>query len=68
MRNGETMKNLMINAFGDVVERTDYGNHKNQLNLFNNLNELVQENRTADDILDFLFSRPQLDKLKRESV
>jgi hypothetical protein len=50
------------------VERTDYGNHKNQLNLFNNLNELVQENRTADDILDFLFSRPQLDKLKRESV
>jgi len=68
MRNGETMKNLMINAFGDLVERTDYGNHKNQLNLFNNLNELVQENRTADDILDFLFSRPQLDKLKRESV
>ena len=68
MRNGETMKNLMINAFGDVVERTDYGNHKNQLNLFNNLNEIVQENRTADDILDFLFSRPQLDKLKRESV
>ena len=68
MTNGETMKNLMINAFGDVVERTDYGNHKNQLNLFNNLNELVEENRTADDILDFLFSRPQLDKLKRESV
>ena len=68
MRNGETMKNLMINAFGDLVERTDYGNHKNQLNLFNNLNELVEENRTADDILDFLFSRPQLDKLKRESV
>ena len=31
------MKNLMINAFGDVVERTDYGNHKNQLNLFDNL-------------------------------
>jgi len=29
------MKNLMINAFGDLVERTDYGNHKNQLNLFN---------------------------------
>jgi hypothetical protein len=68
MINGDIMKNLMINAFGDVVERTDYGNHKNQLNLFNNLNELVQENRTADDILDFLFSRPQLDKLKRESV
>jgi|TARA_B110000240_G_C13131260_1_gene296956 hypothetical protein len=68
MINGDIMKNLMINAFGDVVERTDYGNHKNQLNLFNNLNELVQENRTADDILDFLFSRAQLDKLKRESV
>jgi hypothetical protein len=68
MINGDIMKNLMINAFGDVVERTDYGNHKNQLNLFNNLNEIVQENRTADDILDFLFSRPQLDKLKRESV
>ena len=68
MINGDIMKNLMINAFGDLVERTDYGNHKNQLNLFNNLNELVQENRTADDILDFLFSRPQLDKLKRESV
>jgi|TARA_R110000772_G_scaffold46928_1_gene107298 hypothetical protein len=68
MINGDIMKNLMINAFGDVVERTDYGNHKNQLNLFNNLNELVEENRTADDILDFLFSRPQLDKLKRESV
>ena len=68
MINGDIMKNLMINAFGDVVERTDYGNHKNQLNLFNNLNEIVEENRTADDILDFLFSRPQLDKLKRESV
>jgi hypothetical protein len=68
MINGDIMKNLMINAFGDVVERTDYGNHKNQLNLFNNLNEIVQENRTADDILDFLFSRVQLDKLKRESV
>jgi hypothetical protein len=68
MINGDIMKNLMINAFGDVVERTDYGNHKNQLNLFNNLNEIVQENRTADDILDFLFSRAQLDKLKRESV
>ena len=51
------MKNLMINAFGDVVERTDYGNHKNQLNLFNNLNEIVEENETADDILDFLFNR-----------
>ncbi len=30
------MKNLKINAFGDVVERGlyDYGTHKNQLNLF----------------------------------
>ena len=46
------MKNLVINAFGDLVERTDYGNHKNQLNLFDNLNEIVEENRTADYILD----------------
>ena len=30
------MKNLIENAFGDLVERTDYGNHKNQLHLFNN--------------------------------
>ena len=51
------MKNLVINAFGDLVERTDYGNHKNQLNLFDNLNEVVEENITADDILDFLFNR-----------
>ena len=62
------MKNIVENAFGDMVERTDYGNHKNQLNLFNNLNEVVEENITVDDILDFLFSRPQLDKLKKESV
>jgi len=41
------MKNLVENAFGDLVERTDYGNHKNQLNLFDNLNEIVEENRTA---------------------
>ena len=34
-------KNLVENAFGDIVERTDYGNHKNQLNLFDNLNEIV---------------------------
>ena len=27
------MKNLVINAFGDVVERTDYGNHKNQISI-----------------------------------
>ena len=47
-------KNLVINAFGDLVERTDYGNHKNQLNLFDNLNEVVEENITTDDILDFL--------------
>jgi hypothetical protein len=68
MINEEYMKNLVENAFGDIVERTDYGNHKNQLNLFNNLNEVIEENITADDILDFLFSRPQLDKLKKESV
>ena len=32
------MKNLIVNAFGDVVERGlyDYGTHKNQLNLFDN--------------------------------
>ena len=51
------MKNMVENAFGDLVERTDYGNHKNQLNLFDNLNEIVEENETADDILDFLFNR-----------
>lgn len=50
-------KNLVENAFGDIVERTDYGTHKNQLNLFDNLNEVVEENRTANDILDFLFNR-----------
>ena len=33
MINEEYMKNLVINAFGDVVERTDYGNHKNQLSI-----------------------------------
>jgi len=53
----ENMKNLVENAFGDLVERTDYGNHKNQLNLFDNLNEIVEENETANDILDFLFNR-----------
>jgi len=57
MINEEYMKNLVENAFGDIVERTDYGNHKNQLNLFHNLNEVVEENITADDILDFLFNR-----------
>ena len=50
-------KNLVINAFGDLVERTDYGNHKNQLNLFDNLNEVVEENITTDDILDFLLKK-----------
>jgi len=55
MTKGENMKNMVVNAFGDLVERTDYGNHKNQLNLFDNLNEIVEENITADDILDFLF-------------
>ena len=50
-------KNLVINAFGDLVERTDYGNHKNQLNLFDNLNEVVEEKITTHDILDFLFNR-----------
>ena len=39
MIKGDNMKNLVINAFGDLVERTDYGNHKNQLNLFDNLDE-----------------------------
>ncbi len=62
MINEEYMKNLMINAFGDIVERTDYGNHKNQLNLFDNLNEIVEENETADDILDFLFNRKKGNK------
>ena len=57
MINEEYMKNLVINPFGDLVERTDYGTHKNQLNLFDNLNEIVEENRTADNILDFLFNR-----------
>tara|TARA_R100001463_G_scaffold22639_2_gene54293 strand:- start:2134 stop:2325 length:192 start_codon:yes stop_codon:yes gene_type:complete len=57
MTKRENMKNLVENAFGDLVERTDYGNHKNQLNLFDNLNEIVEENETADDILDFLFNR-----------
>tara|TARA_R110002020_G_scaffold128484_4_gene287962 strand:- start:70 stop:243 length:174 start_codon:yes stop_codon:yes gene_type:complete len=33
MINEEYMKNLVINAFGDVVERTDYGNHKNQISI-----------------------------------
>ena len=56
------MKNLVINAFGDLVERTDYGNHKNQLNLFDNLNEIVEENETANDILDFLFNRKKGNK------
>ena len=58
MTKGENMKNLVENAFGDIVERTDYGNHKNQLNLFDNLNETVEVSThltTADDVLDFLF-------------
>ena len=62
MRYGENMKNLVENAFGDIVERTDYGNHKNQLNLFDNLNEIVEENITTDDILDFLFNRKKGNK------
>jgi len=37
--------------------------NKLQLNLFHNLNEIVQENITTDDILDFLFNR----KNKRET-
>ena len=59
MLNEEYMmyKNLVVNAFGDTVERTDYGTHKNQLNLFDNLNEIVKENRTANDILNFLFKK-----------
>ena len=42
MTKGENMKNMVVNAFGDLVERTDYGNHKNQLNLFDNLNEIKE--------------------------
>ena len=33
MINEDNMKNLVINAFGDIVERTDYGNHKNQISI-----------------------------------
>jgi hypothetical protein len=62
MINEEYMKNMVENAFGDIVERTDYGNHKNQLNLFDNLNEVVEENITANDILDFLFNRKKGNK------
>ena len=51
------MKNLVENAFGDIVERTDYGNHRNQLNLFDNLNEVVEDNITVADILGFLFKK-----------
>ena len=40
--------------YKNLVEKTT---HKNQLNLFDNLNEVVEENRTANDILDFLFNR-----------
>jgi len=43
MKNEEYMKNLTINAFGDLVERTDYGNHKNQLNLQDKLNEIQKD-------------------------
>jgi|TARA_B100001094_G_scaffold326835_1_gene383754 hypothetical protein len=43
MINEEYMKNLTINAFGDLVERTDYGNHKNQLNLQDKLNEIQKD-------------------------
>jgi len=31
MINEEYMKNLVENAFGDIVERTDYGNHFYQI-------------------------------------
>jgi|TARA_B100001093_G_scaffold271236_1_gene259230 hypothetical protein len=62
MINEEYMKNLVENAFGDIVERTDYGNHKNQLNLFDNLNEIVEEDSTTDSILDFLFNRKKGNK------
>ena len=37
------MKNLTINAFGELVERTDYGNHKNQLNLQDKLYEIQKD-------------------------
>lgn len=33
MINEEYMKNIVENAFGDMVERTDYGNHKNQISI-----------------------------------
>jgi len=36
-------KNLVVNAFGDTVERTDYGTHKNQLNLFEKKVKKVQK-------------------------
>tara|TARA_A100001011_G_C13710776_1_gene595446 strand:+ start:16 stop:207 length:192 start_codon:yes stop_codon:yes gene_type:complete len=42
-KRGKTMKNLVENAFGDIVERTDYGNHKNQLNLFVDKKTIMDE-------------------------
>jgi hypothetical protein len=68
MTKRENMKNLKTNQFGDVVEKNplvDYGTHKNQLNLFNNLNEIVQENTTMDDILDFLYDRKKGNRLHK---
>ena len=43
MINEEYMKNLVENAFGDIVERTDYGTHKNQLNLFEKKVKIIKE-------------------------
>jgi len=37
------MKNLVENAFGDIVERTDYGTHKNQLKLFEKKVKIIKE-------------------------
>jgi len=38
--------------------------NKRQLNLFHNLNEIVEENITSEEILDFLFNRKKGDKIK----
>jgi len=43
MINEEYMKNLVENAFGDIVERTDYGTHKNQLKLFEKKVKIIEK-------------------------
>ena len=55
------MKNLMINAFGDVVERTDYGNLKPEL-------QKEFELGLDADIWMLPAHNLKLSKLKRESV